>query len=144
MSDPPPKPKPGSLRDCIAVFEKPQSGSSTSGGGGGGGPPPQLKPGGLTWKPKPKEVPPPLPGKDGEKDKEKAGGGGGGGMSASDARQTIGIGGGSLKERMAALQGMGGFGGRGGVGATPPLPPPRALKGFCWIMSSESRNCLLL
>ncbi|KAK1226638.1 assembly of actin patch protein [Marasmius sp. AFHP31] len=126
MSDPPPKPKPGSLRDRIAAFEKPQSGSG--GGGGGGPPPPRPKPGGLTWKPKPKEVTPPSsPGKDGEKDKEKAGGGGGGGgMSASDARQTIGIGGGSLKERMAALQGRGGFGGGGGggggVGATPSGP----------------------
>ncbi|KAL0062306.1 assembly of actin patch protein [Marasmius tenuissimus] len=86
MSDPPPKPKPGSLRDRIAAFEKaPSSGSSPS----GGAPPPRPKPGGLTWKPKPKEVTPPSsPGKDGEKEKA---GGGVGGMSALDARQTIGI-----------------------------------------------------
>lgn len=44
-----------------------------------------------------------------------------GGMSASDAKESIGLGG-SLKDRMAALQGKGAFGGIPGTAAIPPKP----------------------
>ncbi|KAG8214378.1 hypothetical protein J3R82DRAFT_9370 [Butyriboletus roseoflavus] len=107
----PPKPKPGSLRDRIAAFE-------TKGGAAPathpGPPPPRPKPGGLQWKPKPSSPPtsPDHPTAGERKPPSTAG------MSASDAMESIGRGG-SLKERMAALQGKGGFGG---------LPPPVAPK----------------
>ena len=118
MSDqpPPPKPKPGSLRDRIAAFEKP---SSTT--GPGPGPAPRPKPGGLSWKPK-APSPPSSAGSSvdhGIIPERKAGG-----MSASDAKESIGKGG-SLKERMAALQGRGGFGAPPPVVAKPMLDKPK-------------------
>ncbi|KAJ4000282.1 hypothetical protein F5050DRAFT_596855 [Lentinula boryana] len=119
MSDqtPPPKPKPGSLRDRIAAFEKPTQSN---------GPPPvapRPKPGGhVAWKPKP-ATPPDSPAADespGNQPKKS-----GGGMSASDAKESIGKGG-SLKERMAALQGKGAF------GAPPPIAPKPATEKPKW------------
>lgn len=112
MSDqsPPPKPKPGSLRDRIAAFEN-------KGGAAPGAPPgppiPRPKPGGLQWKPRPPSPPtsPDNPQSDERKPPNT------GGMSASDAMESIGRGV-SLKERMAALQGKGAFG-----GAPPPVAP---------------------
>lgn len=108
MSDqsPPPKPKPGSLRDRIAAFEN--KGSAPQ------GPPiPRPKPGGLQWKPR---APSPPASSDtpqsGERKPPSTGG-----MSAVDAVESIGRGG-SLKERMAALQGKGAFG-----GPPPPVAP---------------------
>ncbi|KAJ7094217.1 hypothetical protein C8R43DRAFT_828052, partial [Mycena crocata] len=121
MSDtpPPPKPKPGSLRDRIAAFEKPSSGSSAPA-------PPPLRPkpaGTVSWKPKPPSPPT-------ENTTFSAGGEGDaaptaktGGMSASDAKESIGRGG-SLKDRMAALQGRGAF----GAPAPPPAPIPKGKK----------------
>ncbi|KAG6376877.1 hypothetical protein JVT61DRAFT_903 [Boletus reticuloceps] len=110
MSDqsPPPKPKPGSLRDRIAAFE------NKGGGAPPPGPPqPRPKPGGLQWKPSP---PSPTTSSDhvqpGERKPPSTGG-----MSASDAMESIGRGG-SLRERMAALQGKGAFG-----GPPPPIAP---------------------
>ena len=44
-----------------------------------------------------------------------------GGMNASDAKESIGLGG-SLKDRMAALQGRGAFGGLDGGASPPPKP----------------------
>ncbi|KAI9568522.1 hypothetical protein HD554DRAFT_2000016, partial [Boletus coccyginus] len=108
MSDqsPPPKPKLGSLRDRIAAFET----KGTS------GPPPgpiRPKPGGLQWKPRPPS-PPTSPDHVQSADRKLTATGG---MSASDAMESIGRGG-SLKERMAALQGKGAFG-----GPPPPVAP---------------------
>lgn len=114
MSDhetPPAKPKPGSLRDRIAAFEQKPSASAP--------PPlaPRPKPGHVQWKPRvatPPSSPPPT---------GKGEGSGSGaikgkfGMSAADAKESIGAGG-SLKDRMAALQGKGAFG-------APVPPPPR-------------------
>ncbi|THU90982.1 hypothetical protein K435DRAFT_759714 [Dendrothele bispora CBS 962.96] len=129
MSDqsPPPKPKPGSLRDRIAAFEKPAAASS-----GNAPPPPRPKPGNISWKPKQLSPPssPPAAG-------AGAGDGGSttttserfkptGGMSASDAKESIRSGG-SLKERMAALQGKGGFG-----GPPPPVSPKPAVEKPKW------------
>ncbi|KAH7908827.1 hypothetical protein BJ138DRAFT_309211 [Hygrophoropsis aurantiaca] len=114
MSDnsPPPKPKPGSLRDRIAAFENKGSAGPT-----GPPPAPRPKPAGLQWKPK-LPSPPSSPGSSADNaqpvERKVAGIGG---MSASDAMESIGKGG-SLKERMAALQGKGGFG-----GAPPPIAP---------------------
>jgi myosin tail region-interacting protein MTI1 len=115
MSDPapPPKPKPGSLRDRIAAFEKKPEAPSPSHPLA-----PRPKPGGQQWKPRPRTPP-----------ESAASGGGagtstkesgierrfGGGMSASDAKESISQGS-SLKDRMAALQGKGAFG--------QPAPPP--------------------
>ncbi|TFY67833.1 hypothetical protein EVG20_g3797 [Dentipellis fragilis] len=110
MSDPPaPKPKPGSLRDRIAAFEhKPAAPNGPT--------PPAPRPKGAlhTWKPRPVS-PPPAP--SGETVSNKTPG-----MSASDAKESIGRGG-TLKERMAALQGTGAFG-----GGAPPPPVPKADK----------------
>ncbi|KAF9240233.1 hypothetical protein BU15DRAFT_22982, partial [Melanogaster broomeanus] len=107
----PPKPKPGSLRDRIAAFEN--KGASSAAPGPAAPPVVRPKPGGLPWKPK---VPSPPSSPDhaqtGERKIAPAGG-----MSASDAMESIGRGG-TLKERMAALQGRGAFG-----GAPPPMPP---------------------
>ncbi|RDB14713.1 hypothetical protein Hypma_016405 [Hypsizygus marmoreus] len=110
----PPKPKPGSLRDRIAAFEKPAV------SGPAPGPPPvhRPKPGGISWKPK---VPSP-PSSPSSTDHERKAAGG---MSASDAKESIGKGG-SLKERMAALQNRGGF------GAPPPVAPKPALEKPKW------------
>ncbi|KAL0961504.1 hypothetical protein HGRIS_006445 [Hohenbuehelia grisea] len=103
MSDPPKKP--GSLRDRIAAFEKASAAAAP--------PPPLPRPkpaGGASWKPKPPaSSPPSSPGLSATEHDRKAGG-----MSVSDANESIGRGG-SLKERMAALQGRGGFG--------TPVPP---------------------
>ncbi|CCL98530.1 uncharacterized protein FIBRA_00529 [Fibroporia radiculosa] len=105
MSDPPKKP--GSLRDRIAAFENK---------GGSASPPapvpaPRPKPaGGVSWKPTPRSSPTLTPAGDGS-DRSAPG------MSAADAKTSIGQGG-SLKERMAALQGLRAFGGE-------PTPPPK-------------------
>ncbi|KAJ7160201.1 hypothetical protein C8R46DRAFT_364672 [Mycena filopes] len=110
MSDtpPPPKPKPGSLRDRIAAFEKPSTARKSAPA------PPPLRPkpaGAVSWKPKPPS--PPADNATFAAGTETEGGavksGGVGGMSASDAKESIGRGG-SLKDRMAALQGRGAFG----------------------------------
>lgn len=109
----PPKPKPGSLRDRIAAFEKKPDNSAPS------APAPRPKPGHVQWKPRPTS-PTPAPAASTaaassttpERRYVK------GGMSASDAKESIG--GGSLKERMAALQGRGAFG-----APAPVAPPPK-------------------
>ncbi|KAI0070244.1 hypothetical protein K474DRAFT_880491 [Panus rudis PR-1116 ss-1] len=109
MSDPPKKP--GSLKDRIAAFENKGPAPPPPAPG------PRPKPtGGVSWKPRPPSPPssPPRTSEDGER---KAAG-----MSAADAKESI-TKGGSLKERMAALQGRGGFGGL--PGAAPAGPPPR-------------------
>ena len=111
MSDqsPPPKPKPGSLRDRIAAFEH-----KGAPGAPPGPPPLRPKPGGLQWKPKPPSPPTsPVHVQSGEHKPPSTAG-----MSASDAMESIGRAG-SLKERMAALQGKGAFGAP---------PPPVASK----------------
>ncbi|KAG2138578.1 uncharacterized protein EDB93DRAFT_1164777 [Suillus bovinus] len=90
MSETPPKPKPGSLRDRIAAFEN----ANKSAAPAPAGPAPRPKPSTLqSWKPKV-----PSPPQSPESERKTAG------MSASDAMESIGRGG-SLKERMAALQG---------------------------------------
>jgi len=123
MSDqpsPPAKPKPGSLRDRIAAFEK----GGAAAPGSAGPPPPRPKPAGFaTWKPK-QSSPPSSP------SASTAGGADhpsprSGGMSVSDAKDSI-VKGGSLKERMAALQGKGAF------GAPPPPAPKPALEKPKW------------
>ncbi|CAK5271993.1 unnamed protein product [Mycena citricolor] len=121
MSDPSanPRPKPGSLRDRIAAFEtkKPADGAPPP-------PPPGRSGPRAQWKPRPASP-------EGEATTgigaAGAVGGSGGGMSVSDARESITKAGGSLKERMAALQGRGAF----GVVPSPPAdkkpvvsPPP--------------------
>lgn len=119
----PPKPKPGSLKDRIKQFEV----SSSSSSGGPAPPPLRPKPGTLgQWKPKPLD--PPSPNKQAtfvsttqevsqasDEHVQSAA------MSATDAMSTISKGGGSLKERMAALQGKGAFG-ESSSNAAPPLP----------------------
>ena len=118
MSDPtasPTKPKVGSLRDRIAAFEKPAAGSSPP-----PAPTPRPKPGGVSWKPK-VPSPPSSPGSTEHAASEKKTGG----MSASDAKESIGKGG-SLKDRMAALQGKGAF------GAPPPVAPKPAVEKPKW------------
>ncbi|KIJ45679.1 hypothetical protein M422DRAFT_46717 [Sphaerobolus stellatus SS14] len=50
----------------------------------------------------------------------------GGGMSATDAKESIKTGGGSLRERMAALQGRGAFGAPSP--SPPPVPGPKPIK----------------
>jgi myosin tail region-interacting protein MTI1 len=137
MSDPPPTPakKVGSLRDRIAQFEQQSQSSAPAGQAPGAPAPGRFKT--REWIPRPKTPPSPASNAnasasanagagsddagsgaasgeasvagDGEK-----GRGGSGGMSASDAKETIGRAGGSLKERMAALRGQGGFGPAGG------------------------------
>ena len=101
------KPKPGSLRDRIAAFEKKPDQTSAP------APVPRPKPGNLQWKPKAASPPSSPPATTDTKPVS------GGGMSASDAKESIGKGG-SLRERMAALQGKGAFGGQ----PSPPLPIP--------------------
>ncbi|KAJ7214035.1 hypothetical protein GGX14DRAFT_306928, partial [Mycena pura] len=121
MSDtpPPPKPKPGSLRDRIAAFEKPSAPGKQA-------PPPlRPKPGGVSWKPKPPSPSADDVAFDGDAN-AKVVKSGSGGMSASDAKESIGRGG-SLKERMAALQGRGAFGG------APPTPAPAVGSGKKWV-----------
>jgi hypothetical protein len=105
MSDStPPKPKPGSLRDRIAAFEQKPASSTAP-------PAPRPKPGGLSqWKPR-TSSPPDSPQPSNRHENS---------MSANDAMESI-TKGGSLKERMAALQGLGAFGGGPGA-AAPPKP----------------------
>ena len=104
-SSSPPKPKPGSLRDRIAAFEqKPASSPAPP-------PAPRPKPGNLSqWKPRSPSPPDTHQPANDRNDTS---------MSASDAKESI-TKGGSLKERMAALQGLGAFG--GGSAAPPPKP----------------------
>jgi len=114
MSDtsPPPKPKPGSLRDRIAAFEQKPTPAS--------GPPiaPRPKPGNLSqWKPRSSSPHDTQPAATNRNDPS---------MSASDAKESI-TKGGSLKERMAALQGLGAFG-----GGPPAAPPPRPAEKPKW------------
>lgn len=106
MSDSAPlKPKPGSLRDRIAAFEQKPASSPAP-------PAPRPKPGGLSqWKKPPASSPPDSPQSNNRNDHS---------MSATDAKESI-TKGGSLKERMAALQGLGAFG--GGPAASPPPKP---------------------
>ncbi|KAI6030455.1 hypothetical protein F5J12DRAFT_800532 [Pisolithus orientalis] len=113
-SPPPTKPKPGSLRDRIAAFENKNAPAASAPGPGAGvaAPVPRPKPGNLQWKPKPPSPPPTIP------DQASKIAGVGGGMSASDAKESISRGG-TLRERMAALQGKGGF----GAPAPPPVKP---------------------
>ncbi|KAF9533200.1 hypothetical protein CPB83DRAFT_846035 [Crepidotus variabilis] len=103
MSDqpsPPPKPKPGSLRDRIAAFEK-----SSATPAPGPAPAPRPKPAGFSsWKPKPPSRPSTPPAVSTDQSPAAAAS-----MSASDAKESI-TKGGSLKDRMAALQGKGAFG----------------------------------
>ncbi|KAJ4476644.1 hypothetical protein J3R30DRAFT_3215258, partial [Lentinula aciculospora] len=122
MSDqaPTPKPKPGSLRDRIAAFEK-STPSNTP-------PPaaPRPKPGGhVSWKPR-QATPPDSPAVVADESSSDQPKKSGGGMSASDAKESIGKGG-SLKERMAALQGRGGFG-----APPPPVSPKPAVEKPKW------------
>lgn len=111
MSDqpsPPAKPKPGSLRDRIAAFEKPTNVSTP-----GPAPVPRPKPGAVSWKPRAPSPSSVHPAGDSSTLERRTGG-----MSASDAKESIGKGG-SLRERMAALQGRGAF------GAPPPPTAPK-------------------
>jgi myosin tail region-interacting protein MTI1 len=119
MSDIPPlstKPKVGSLRDRIAAFEKPATANSSA----GPAPAPRPKPGGMSWKPKLPSPPLSPAGAEPAASERKAGG-----MSASDAKESISKAG-SLKERMAALQGKGAF------GAPPPVSPKPVVEKPKW------------
>lgn len=116
MSDtsPPPKPKPGSLRDRIAAFEQKPTTSAS-------GPPiaPRPKPGNLShWKPRPPSPHDAQPATATNRNDSS--------MSANDAKESI-TKGGSLKERMAALQGLGAF-----SGGPPAAPPPRPAEKPKW------------
>lgn len=110
MSDPP-RPKPGSLRDRIAAFENKGPAQAAPA-------PPAPRPKPREWKPKPVAASPPgspsatpdAAVTSSATPDEPHGARKVGGMSASDAKESIGMGG-SLKERMAALKGMGAFGG---------------------------------
>ncbi|KAG6813006.1 hypothetical protein H0H92_014743 [Tricholoma furcatifolium] len=115
----PPRPKPGSLRDRIAAFEKPAGGAPTP-----SAPAPRPKPGGgISWKPKAPSPPSSPSSSDvsGSGLAEKKSG-----MSAMDAKESIKTGG-SLKERMAALQNRGGFG-----APAPPVAPKPAIEKPKW------------
>lgn len=118
MGDEPPK-KVGSLRDRIAAFEQQSSSKPAH-----APPPTRPKPGGISWKPK-QPSPPSSPARNETKAVENDGDTSRGtAMSAADAKESIGQGG-SLKERMAALQGRGAF----GDGApSPPAPKPSSDK----------------
>ncbi|KAG8754040.1 hypothetical protein FRC14_005438 [Serendipita sp. 396] len=122
MAEETPRPKPGSLKDRIKQFETSSSTSSSSPA------PPPLRPKPATlgqWKPKP--VDPPSPTKQtnfnsSSSEITNSGQEEGTGLSASDAMSSIAKGGGSLKERMAALQGKGAFGAPASSSAAPSLP----------------------
>lgn len=119
MSDQPlatQKPKPGSLRDRIAAFEK----SATAGAAPiNPPPPPRPKPAGFaTWKPKHTSPPSSPPATQTEHAGPSSS------MSASDARDSI-TKGASLKERMAALQNKGAFGAPPPVGPKPAVEKPK-------------------
>jgi hypothetical protein len=112
------KPKPGSLRDRIAAFEKSATAPTNA-------PPPRPKPAGFaTWKPKqaspPQASPPPSP----PANRNEHVPGSSSTMSASDARESI-TKGASLKERMAALQNKGAFGSPPPVGPKPVVERPK-------------------
>ena len=116
------KPKPGSLRDRIAAFE------TSSATPAGQKPQPRPRPSGFaSWKPK-GASPPSSPSSrtidNGASSSVKATGA----MSASDAKESITKGGGSLKDRMAALQGKGAF----GAPSPPPLAPKPAVEKPRW------------
>ena len=115
------KPKPGSLRDRIAAFETSATAVQTP-------PAPRPKPSGFaSWKPK---VPSPPPSSPSSKTIDNAASPSlkaTGAMSASDAKESITKGGGSLKDRMAALQGKGAFG-----APSPPLAPKPAVEKPRW------------
>lgn len=116
MSDqtsPPPKPKPGSLRDRIAAFEKSSATSAPA-----PAPAPRPKPAGFSsWKPKPPSRPSSPPNSEPAPAAQA-------GMSASDAKDSIAKAG-SLKERMAALQGRGAFGAPPAVAPKPSVERPK-------------------
>jgi len=108
------KPKPGSLKDRIAAFEK----SATAGATSVSAPPPRPKPAAFaTWKPRQTSPPPSPPASQTEHVQGST-------MSASDARESI-TKGGSLKERMAALQNKGAFGAPPPVGPKPVVERPK-------------------
>jgi hypothetical protein len=134
MSDPPPPPanKVGSLRDRIAQFEQQSQSSAPAGPAPGAPAPGRFK--AREWKPRPKTPPSPASnananaGANAGADSEDAGSGvasgeasvvvgdgeksrgGSGVMNAGDAKETIGLAGGSLKERTAALRRQGELG----------------------------------
>jgi hypothetical protein len=118
-SEPPPK-KLGSLRDRIAAFEAQKSSDAAAGPkppAPGGPKPPVVR---REWKPTPVQAEPAADEKskdDKEKEQHRAG------MSAADAKASIG--GGSLKERMAALKGKGAFGAPAPAAAPPLAPKPK-------------------
>ncbi|TFK24955.1 hypothetical protein FA15DRAFT_669013 [Coprinopsis marcescibilis] len=121
MSDqqdpPPPKAKPGSLRDRIAAFEK-------SGPAPAPAPAPALRPkpaGFSTWKPKVPSPPDSPVTSDNASSSPKPLSGG---LSVTDAKDSI-VKGGSLKDRMAALQGKGGFGAPPPIAPKPPVEKPK-------------------
>lgn len=117
MADETPRPKPGSLKDRIKQFEA----SSTPPSGGPAPPPLRPKPGTLgQWKPKTLDPPSPSKATHDVGTSDDAARHAGGGMSADDAASSIRTGG-TLKERMAALQGKGAFGPPATSNA-PPLP----------------------
>ncbi|KAG5350921.1 hypothetical protein E4T56_gene18266 [Termitomyces sp. T112] len=115
MSDQPllSKPKPGSLRDRIAAFEKSAGGATPA-----PTPVPRPKPGGISWKPKSPSPPTSPSAADVLSDKKT------GNTPASDAKESIKSGG-TLKERMAALQNRGGFGAPPPVVPKPPMEKPK-------------------
>ncbi|KIJ49490.1 hypothetical protein M422DRAFT_65985 [Sphaerobolus stellatus SS14] len=108
----PSKPKPGSLRDRIAAFEKSAAAASSTTPSPN---PIRPKHGNISWKPQPTSPNPDSP----EPAKRHVTSS----MSADDAKESVKTGG-SLKERMAALQG------KGGPGVSPPplAPGPKPLK----------------
>ena len=127
MSDQPSsqKPKPGSLRDRIAAFES--SASPPAAAGQRPPPAPRPKPSGFaSWKPK-ATSPPSSPSSKNTDHSASPPLRATGAMSASDAKESITKGGGSLKDRMAALQGKGAFG-----APSPPLAPKPALEKPRW------------
>jgi len=104
----PSKPKPGSLRDRIAAFEKSSAAATATPERA----PVRPKGSNISWKPSVSS--PDNASGDGEKKPA---------FGANDAKESIKSGG-SLKERMAALQGKGGMG-----GASPLTPPtPQSVK----------------
>ncbi|EJU03307.1 hypothetical protein DACRYDRAFT_21521, partial [Dacryopinax primogenitus] len=109
----PPKPKVGSLRDRIKAFEQQQPAAPVPAPAPGPRPTRQ-------WKPKLAEPPAQPSTASAASPTEPKTPGIHGGMSASDARDSIKAGG-SLKDRMAALQGKGAFGPTGA-----PAPPVAA------------------
>ncbi|KAF5319923.1 hypothetical protein D9611_011013 [Ephemerocybe angulata] len=120
MSDQPEAPpkKIGSLRDRIAAFEKAGAGSAAP----AAAPAPRPKPAGFaSWKPRPPSPSSPATAEPTQESSSKASAG----LSASDAKESI-VRGGSLKDRMAALQGKGAF------GAPPPVAPKPALEKPKW------------